>query len=57
MATRLISADSHVSVQHDQVKAHLASKYHDAYDDALTKKEMLGVARERDRLLRVIRRR
>jgi predicted TIM-barrel fold metal-dependent hydrolase len=31
---RLISADSHVSVSHDQIKAHLASKWHGAYDDA-----------------------
>lgn len=44
MATRLISADSHVSVQHDQVKAHLAPRFHDAYDDALARahREMLG---------------
>ena len=32
MTTRLISSDSHVNVQHDQVKANLATKYHDAYD-------------------------
>jgi uncharacterized protein len=32
---RLISSDSHVNVQHDQVKAHLASKFHVAYDHAL----------------------
>ena len=31
---RLISSDSHVRVSHDQVKAHLASKFHDEYDDA-----------------------
>jgi len=31
---RLISADSHVSITHDQVKAHLPRAYHDAYDDA-----------------------
>jgi predicted TIM-barrel fold metal-dependent hydrolase len=31
---RLISADSHVSISHDQVKAHLAAKHHAAYDDA-----------------------
>jgi predicted TIM-barrel fold metal-dependent hydrolase len=35
MTKRLISSDSHVNVQHDQVKAHLASKYHEAYDEAL----------------------
>src|SRR5690349_362993 len=32
---RLISADDHVDIAHDSVKAHLASKYHDAYDAAL----------------------
>jgi len=32
---RLISADDHVDLGHDSVKAHLASKYHDAYDEAL----------------------
>src|SRR5258705_4811487 len=32
---RLISADDHVDLGHDSVKAHLASKYHDAYDAAL----------------------
>jgi predicted TIM-barrel fold metal-dependent hydrolase len=32
---RLISADAHVQVAHDQVKAHLLRKYHPAYDDAL----------------------
>ncbi len=32
---RLISADDHVDLTHDSVKAHLASKYHDAYDTAL----------------------
>ncbi len=44
MATRLISADSHVSVQHDQVKHHLDARFHDAYDDALAQayREMLG---------------
>ena len=34
MTERLISADSHVSISHDQVKAHLATKHHDDYDDA-----------------------
>ena len=44
MTTRLISSDSHVSVQHDQVKERLASRYHDAYDAALLRAmtEMLG---------------
>jgi predicted TIM-barrel fold metal-dependent hydrolase len=32
---RLISADDHVDLDHGSVKAHLASKYHDAYDNAL----------------------
>jgi predicted TIM-barrel fold metal-dependent hydrolase len=34
LSERLISADSHVSVSHDQIKAHLASKWHPAYDEA-----------------------
>ena len=34
-ATTIISADSHVSVKHDQVKANLASRYHDDYDRAV----------------------
>ncbi len=34
MATsRIISADSHVRVQHDDVKAHLAARLHDEYDE------------------------
>jgi predicted TIM-barrel fold metal-dependent hydrolase len=32
---RLISADDHVDLSHDRVKAHLASKYHEDYDLAL----------------------
>ena len=32
---RLISADDHVDVSHDLVKAHLASKFHDDYDAGL----------------------
>ena len=42
--SRIISADSHVSVQHDDVKAHLASRLHDEYDAALLQayREMLG---------------
>ena len=35
MADRIISADSHISLSHDQVKEQLASKYHDAYDNAV----------------------
>jgi uncharacterized protein len=34
MAERLISADSHVKMTHEQVKAHLATKFHEAYDEA-----------------------
>ena len=32
---RLISADSHVKVTHEQIKANLATKFHQSYDDAL----------------------
>jgi len=32
---RLISADDHVDLGHEQVKAHLASRFHDDYDDAI----------------------
>ena len=32
---RLISADDHVDLAHDAVKAHLATKFHDDYDRAL----------------------
>ncbi len=32
---RLISADDHVDLAHESVKAHLATKYHDSYDAAL----------------------
>jgi predicted TIM-barrel fold metal-dependent hydrolase len=35
MTERLISADSHVRVAHEQVKQHLAARYHDAYDTAV----------------------
>src|SRR2546423_15328413 len=43
-ARRIISSDSHVSVLHDDVKAHLASRFHAAYDAALAQafREMLG---------------
>lgn len=34
MIDRLISADSHVTITHDAVKAHLASKFHEDYDEA-----------------------
>lgn len=34
MTERLISADSHVKMSHEQVKRHLASEHHDAYDAA-----------------------
>jgi predicted TIM-barrel fold metal-dependent hydrolase len=41
---RLISSDSHVNVQHDQVKERLDPRFHDAYDGALQQAytEMLG---------------
>ena len=32
---RLISSDSHVNVTHEQVKAHLATKFHADYDKAV----------------------
>jgi hypothetical protein len=32
---RLVSADSHVTVTHDAVKANLASKFHEDYDAAV----------------------
>ena len=35
MTERIISADSHVKVEHAQIKANLASKYHGAYDEAI----------------------
>ena len=31
----LISADSHVAITHDQVRAHLASAFHEDYDAAV----------------------
>jgi predicted TIM-barrel fold metal-dependent hydrolase len=39
MPELLISADSHVKMSHDQVKAHLASKHHASYDDAANRYE------------------
>ena len=36
---RLISADSHITVRHDDVKAHLATKYHADYDAAVDRFE------------------
>lgn len=35
MTERLISADSHVRVSHDQIKQNLAEKYHGSYDAAV----------------------
>jgi len=32
----LISSDSHAQVSHDAVKAHLATKFHDEYDSAVS---------------------
>ncbi len=34
MSDRLISADSHVAITQDQVKAHLPTRWHAAYDEA-----------------------
>jgi predicted TIM-barrel fold metal-dependent hydrolase len=34
MSERLISADSHVKMAHEQVKQHLAAAHHSAYDEA-----------------------
>ena len=34
MPERLISADSHVKMEHEQVKAHLPTRLHEAYDEA-----------------------
>src|SRR5258708_22913904 len=34
MPELLISADSHVKMSHDQVKAHLAARHHASYDAA-----------------------
>lgn len=31
---RVVSADSHVAISQDQIKAHLATKFHEAYDTA-----------------------
>src|SRR3954470_7525438 len=39
MSTRLISADSHVAMGHDQVKSFLASAFHDDYDKAVSEYE------------------
>lgn len=35
----LISADDHVDLTQDQVKAHLLAKYHDSYDEAVARVE------------------
>jgi uncharacterized protein len=35
MTERLISADSHVKIGHDQVKRHLSARHHEAYDSAV----------------------
>jgi hypothetical protein len=47
---RLISADSHVKTTHEEVKKHLAAKYHDEYDAAVAaqgqhEKELMAGAR------------
>lgn len=35
MSERIISADSHIAVSHDQIKAKLDPRFHQAYDDAV----------------------
>jgi uncharacterized protein len=35
MSPRVISADDHIDVSHDQVKAHLSPRFHDDYDAAV----------------------
>ena len=35
MTTRLISVDSHVKIQPEQIKANLATRFHPAFDDAI----------------------
>jgi predicted TIM-barrel fold metal-dependent hydrolase len=44
MTTRLISVDSHVKILPDQIKANLASKYHQAWDDAVAAEHVQHVA-------------
>jgi predicted TIM-barrel fold metal-dependent hydrolase len=41
---RIISSDSHVTTTHDAVKSNLASKFHEAYDDAVAQMGGGGVA-------------
>lgn len=41
---RIVSADSHVTVTHDAVKSHLATKFHDGYDAAVAQMGGGGVA-------------
>ena len=44
MTPPLISSDSHLDLQHADIKSHLSPKFHDAYNDALAqaRREMLG---------------
>ena len=44
----LVSADSHVAITHSQVRAHLASGFHEDYDDAVAAfaQRMARAARE-----------
>jgi predicted TIM-barrel fold metal-dependent hydrolase len=45
-STRVISADSHVALRHEDVKEHLASRHHEAYDAAVAEHELaLGPSR------------
>ena len=43
---RLISSDDHVDLSHESVKQHLAPKFHDDYDDAVTafRKSVMAMA-------------
>lgn len=48
MTERIISADSHIKVSHEQVKANLAGRYHASYDaavEAFTARMAAGAAR------------
>ena len=37
MTGRIISADSHVNLSHQDIKAHLAARFHDEYDRAFSR--------------------
>jgi predicted TIM-barrel fold metal-dependent hydrolase len=51
VAERLISADSHVALRHEQVKEYLATRFHDAYDAAAAQHEAkVGAAKQHSNL-------